>query len=377
MNHSCTCVPLCNVFYAEINLIILSNHPKPACGKQVNNQTMKYQPGDKILVLLTDEEGTVVEIMNEKMVLIEVKGVKFPAYTDQIDFPYFKMFSEKFKAEKKKVFIDQVQKEKFVPKAKEGNGVLLSFLPVYDKDIFDDDIVEKFKLYLVNQNETAYTFTYNLMIGGESDFQLKNTIEPLSDFYLHDVRFEGLSDSPRFEFEFALKEPDKKKAPYFETSLKIKAKQLFKKIEEIQLKNEPGFSYLLLDEYPRKVEETKVDLSRLGNAGFRIYDANNIKQNLEPARTVVDLHIEKLTDSWKHLTNFEILTMQLKAFEKYYELAVAHYQSSLTIIHGVGTGKLRDEIHDILRLKNEVSTFVNQYSQQYGYGATEIYFEYK
>ena len=338
---------------------------------------MKYQPGDKILVLLTDEEGTVVEIMNEKMVLIEVKGVKFPAYTDQIDFPYFKMFSEKFKAEKKKVFIDQVQKEKFIPKTKEGNGVRLSFLPVYDKDIFDDDIVEKFKLYLVNQNETAYTFTYNLMIGGESNFQLKNTVEPLSDFYLHNVKFEELSDSPRFEFEFALKEPDKKKAPYFETSLKIKAKQLFKKIEEIQLKNEPGFSYLLLDEYPERVEETKVDLSRLGNAGFRIYDANNIKQHLDPARTVVDLHIEKLTDSWKHLTNFEILTMQLKAFEKYYELAVAHYQSSLTIIHGVGAGKLRDEIHDILRLKSEVKSFVNQYSQQYGYGATEIYFEYK
>ncbi|MEO6541150.1 MAG: hypothetical protein ABIN74_09180, partial [Ferruginibacter sp.] len=314
---------------------------------------MKYQPGDKIIVLLTEEEGTVVDIMNEKMVLIDVKGVKFPAYMDQIDFPYFKMFTQKIKAEKKKIFIDNVQKEKAMPKVKEGNGIMLSFMPVFDKDIFDDDIVEKFKLYLVNQNETAYTFTYNLMIGGETDFQLKNTIEPLSDFYLHNVKFEDLSDSPRFDFEFALKEPDKTKAPYYETSLKIKAKQLFKKIEEIQLKNEPAFSYLLLENYPDRVEEAKVDLGRLGNAGFRVYDAGRIKQNLEPARTVVDLHIEKLTDSWKHLTNFEILTMQLKAFEKYYELAVAHYQSSLTIIHGVGVGKLRDEIHDILRLKKE------------------------
>ncbi len=338
---------------------------------------MKYQPGDKIIVLLTEEEGKVLEIMTEKMVLIEVKGVKFPAYTDQIDFPYFKMFTEKRKAEKKKVFIDQVQKEKFIPKAKEGNGVLLSFLPFFDKDIFDDDVVEKFKLYLVNQNETAYTFTYNLMIGGESDFQLKNTIEALSDFYLHDVKFEDLSDSPRFEFEFALKDPDKRKAPYYETSLKLKAKQLFKKIEEILLKNEPGFSYLLLDDYPDKLVEEKVDLGKLGNAGFRMYDAGKIKQNLEPARTVVDLHIEKLTDSWKHLTNFEILSMQLKAFEKYYELAVAHYQSSLIIIHGVGVGKLRDEIHDILRLKKEVKSFINQHSNLYGYGATEIFFEYK
>jgi len=46
-------------------------------------------------VLHSDEEGKVVEIINEKMVMIEVRGVKFPAYMDQIDFPYFKMFSQK------------------------------------------------------------------------------------------------------------------------------------------------------------------------------------------------------------------------------------------------------------------------------------------
>lgn len=270
-----------------------------------------------------------------------------------------------------------MQKEKFIPKKKEGNGVKLSFFPVFDKDIFDDDVVEKFKLYLVNQDETAYTFAYNLMIGGESSFQLKNTIEPLSDFYIHDVQFEDLSDSPRFDFEFALKEPDKKKATHYEASLKLKAKQLFKKIEEIQVKNEPGFSYVLFENYPDRVEEEKLDLGRLGNNGYRIYDASKIRHNLEPARSVVDLHIEKLTDSWKHLSNFEILSMQLKAFEKYYNLSVAHFQPSLTVIHGVGEGRLRDEIHDILRLKKEVKSFVNQYHHSYGYGATEIFLEYK
>jgi hypothetical protein len=337
---------------------------------------MKYQPGDKIIVLLTEEEGTVLEIMTEKMVLIEVKGVKFPAYTDQIDFPYYKMFTQQRKKEKKKVFIDQVQKEKYIPKTKTGNGVLLSFIPVFDKDIFDDDVVDKFKLYLLNQDEVAYTFNYNLMVGGESDFQLKNTVAPLSDFYLHDVKFEDLSDSPRFEFEFALKEPQKKKAAYYEASLKLKAKQLFKKIEEILQKNEPGFSYPLFETYPDKVEEEKVDLSKLGDAGYRVYDAGRIRQHLEPARSVVDLHIEKLTDNREHLSNFEILSIQLKTFEKYYELAVAHHQPVLTIIHGVGAGKLKDEIHDILKLKKEVGSFVNQYSALYGYGATEIFFRY-
>ncbi len=338
---------------------------------------MKFEPGDKIIVRLTEEEGKVIEIMNENMVMIEVKGVRFPAYQDQIDFPYFKMFTEKRKAEKKKVFIDNVQKEKQAPRKKEGNGMRLAFFPVFDKDVFDDDVVEKFKLYLVNQDEVAYSFTYNLMIGGQSDFQLKNSIEPLHDFYLHDVPFEDLSDSPRFDFEFHLKEPDKRKAPYCEASLKLKGKQLFKKIEEIRVKNEPSFDYILFERYPDKVEEEKLDLGRLGNSGYRLYDASKIRHHLEAPRSVVDLHIEKLTDSWKHLSNFEILSLQLKAFEKYYQLALSHYQPSLVVIHGVGEGKLRDEIHDILRLKNEVKSFVNQDHHLYGYGATEIFFQYK
>jgi dsDNA-specific endonuclease/ATPase MutS2 len=76
------------------------------------------------------------------------------------------------------------------------------------------------------------------------------------------------------------------------------------------------------------------------------------------------------------MSNFEILTMQLNEFEKWYDLAVAHYQPTLTVIHGVGSGKLRDEIHEILKTKKEVRYFINQYHPQYGYGATEIFFQY-
>lgn len=340
---------------------------------------MKYEPGDKIIVLHTEEEGKVLEIINEQMVMIEVKGVKFPAYLDQIDFPYFKMFTEKRKAEKKKIFIDNVKPEKNNIKTKiaaEDKGVYISFLPVFDKDIFDDDVVEKFKIHLLNQTNTQFNFAYTLFFNGENNFELTNTVLPQQDFYLHDVAFDDLSDNPRFSFEFSLVNPDKKKAPYYEASLKIKAKQLFKKIEELRQKNEATFSYLLFDKYPDKVEEEKVDLGKLGNAGFRIYEAGRIREHLPPPRSVVDLHIEKITDSWKHLTNFEILSLQLKEFEKFYDLAVSHYQPSLTVIHGVGEGKLKDEIHSILRTKKEVKSFINQYTALYGYGATEIYFSY-
>ena len=84
----------------------------------------------------------------------------------------------------------------------------------------------------------------------------------------------------------------------------------------------------------------------------------------------------RVGDDWEQLSNAEILDIQLREFEKWYELALAHHQANLIVIHGVGSGRLRNEIHDILRLKKGVKSFVNQYHPSYSYGATEIYFQY-
>ena len=120
---------------------------------------MKYQIGDDILVLLSNEEGKVIEIVNDKMVLIEVRGVKFPAYMDQIDFPYFKRFTEKKKEALKpvpKIYIDQVPKEKPQPsKLKIADGIWLSLIPKFGIDDFNDEVVELLKVWLVNHTDKA------------------------------------------------------------------------------------------------------------------------------------------------------------------------------------------------------------------------------
>lgn len=336
---------------------------------------MKYQIGDIVLILHSNEEARIIDIINDKMLLVDVKGVHFPVYKDQVDFPYFKRFSEKkmFPAKKEKTYIDDVRKEKPVKEKKVADGVWLSFLPVMDLDEFGDEIVEELKLYLLNRTETAYHFTYKLHFFGKPDFDLKNTVHPFQDFYLHDVAFSDLSDSPSFEFEFSLVTPDKKKEPHFEASVKLKPKQFFTKIEKLKEKNEATFTQLLFEKYPDKAPEDDMGFDKLAAKGYKMYDASKARQHLEPARSVVDLHIEKLTDNWKHLSNYEILSLQLKTFEKYYDLALAHHLPSMIVVHGVGEGVLRDEIHDILRLKKEVKSFVNQYQPGYGFGATEIF----
>ena len=149
---------------------------------------MKFEVGDKVLILHSNEEGEIVEIINDEMVLVDVRGVKFPAYIDQLDFPYFRRFTSKklFPQKKEKKFAEDIKKEK-EPKHKVVDGVWLSFLPIIDTDEFGDDVVEELKVHLINRTYKSYSFFYKLQFFGRSEFELKNEIHPFADFYIHDV----------------------------------------------------------------------------------------------------------------------------------------------------------------------------------------------
>lgn len=341
---------------------------------------MKFEVGDKVVVKHSNEEGDVLEIINDKMVLIEVRGVKFPAYTDQLDFPYFKRFTEKkLFPEKKppKTYIDQVPKEKVVKKTTQRDGVWLLVFPQFSKDDWGDEVVEQLKIHLINGTDAGYNFTYRVSYQGEPEFELRNQVFNQQDFYIHDLSFEKINDNPTIDCEFSLITPDKKKAAQYSVDWKLRSKTIFKKIEELKSTGDPSFAHKLFDIYPDHVEEAKPEpLRPTANADMKLYNASRARQHLEPARYVIDLHMEKIAPNWQHLSNLEIITLQLNEFEKYYDLAVAHHQPSLTVIHGIGTGRLRDEIHELLKYRREVKTFVNQYHSSYGYGATEIWFQY-
>ncbi|MES2646213.1 MAG: Smr/MutS family protein [Bacteroidota bacterium] len=340
---------------------------------------MKFEVGDKVVVKHSNEDGVVKEIINDKMVLVEVRGVKFPVHSDQLSFPYFKMFTQQLQEKKPpKKYIDDVRKEKKAPKYQVAEGVWLLFFPVFNKDVFDDDVVESLKIYLVNQTSLGLKFHFWLRFKGEIEMELQNEVFALNDFYLMDIEFEQLNDNPSFDFEFSLLSEDKTKAEYFEASYKPKAKQVFKQVENIRLKGEAFFSSQLFEQYPNRQKQPEVEvespwsLNKLSEAGFKV--VNNKRVHGEPPPpTVLDLHIEKLTDNYAQMSAHEKLSLQLSVFEKYLDKAELHYLQHVFVIHGIGKGRLKEEIHELLKHRPSVKNFIQQYHPWYGNGATEIF----
>src|SRR6188768_67888 len=99
---------------------------------------MKFEIGDIVLLLHSNEEAQVVDIINDKMVMVDAGGVQFPVYKDQIEYPYLKRFMEKKNGNGKeqKQYIDDIKKEKDNNGGREEDGMWLTFLPVVDTDEF-------------------------------------------------------------------------------------------------------------------------------------------------------------------------------------------------------------------------------------------------
>jgi hypothetical protein len=337
---------------------------------------MKFQDGDKILVLATKELGEVIEWIDKKMLLIEVDGVRFPVYADQIDFPYYTNFTEKNKETAiQKKHIDAIPTEKVPVKTKVIDGVWLSFFPVLDKDVFDYDIISHFKIYILNNTEHELNFELSIYYGLKKELDLKKNIKSFEELYFFDMPFENLNDQPNFQFIFSLQNINPKKVSHYEVEYKPKPKQVFKKSEELLKDQKSSFKVFLFDSFPDKPDEEKFDLSKLTNAGYKIFSADKFRSNLPPSRTLIDLHIEKLVDKFDHLDAVSMLGIQVHAFEKFYDEAVWNHLPEIIVIHGVGKGTLKDEIHEILKHKKEVKSFINRYNSSFGYGATEIFFK--
>jgi hypothetical protein len=87
----------------------------------------------------------------------------------------------------------------------------------------------------------------------------------------------------------------------------------------------------------------------------------------------IDLHLHKLVADPSKVDPTEALGFQLRAFADYLREAVELGIPSFFVIHGLGEGRLRQKVREMLREDPHVRDSRNDYHPKYGHGATEVF----
>lgn len=85
----------------------------------------------------------------------------------------------------------------------------------------------------------------------------------------------------------------------------------------------------------------------------------------------IDLHIEEIIDNYTHLSNGEIVDIQIKYARNMLDKAKSKKIPKIIFIHGKGKGVLRSELHHLLSGYTHIE-FYDASFKKYGGGATEV-----
>jgi hypothetical protein len=333
---------------------------------------MKFSIGDPVFVVSNKEEGVLIDFIGKDMACIKVGSSTYHAYLADLEHPYLRWFLEKKKQTTPVQYVDQlVTDKKYTKHASLNEGFYLGFMPEYVLEGMDEQ-VKKVKVYFFNESDHILQVSYVCRNQQESVFQLETELQLCTNFYVHDLSFEQLSTNPEFEFQF---QDDRNPRLYLEISISLKPKKLFQYLDKIQFENKPIFHVPVFD-FLREPERKEFMVHAVGGKNEEktpsFFDFEKARKE---QRYEVDLHIEKLVANWRTLSPGTMLEVQRTACQKALELAISTHQERMVFIHGMGSGRLKKEIHSILNQTKGVYKFVSDYDTRYGYGATEVFFQ--
>lgn len=160
--------------------------------------------------------------------------------------------------------------------------------------------------------------------------------------------------------------------------------------KRVEVTTEDGFAFpfetsglVMIEAAPREPEpepvkevEEKIDVTKLFNQ--KLHHSDKPKKSKPHAQNngllemEINLHIEELLDNYSGMSNAQIVQVQLRHFQKALDKAITGRYRKLIVIHGVGNGRLKQEVRAILDAE-ELRYFDGSYAK-YGWGATEVVF---
>lgn len=95
------------------------------------------------------------------------------------------------------------------------------------------------------------------------------------------------------------------------------------------------------------------------------------KERYQP-KMEVDLHLHKLVDNERGMSNFDKLNLQLDTARRQLDFAIRKKIQKIVFIHGVGEGVLKMELESLFSRYDNIKYYEADY-KKYGFGATEVY----
>jgi len=243
------------------------------------------------------------------------------------------------------------------------------------------------ELYLLNNTSYSLFFVLRIQKAGEWVLIYSGKVSKRSYAFVNSYSDKELDDFRKVivdfvHIDFSLKRHFTPKS----NEIKIKTTKFFKdsSYSEIPILEKNA---MLVDVSIEKTKEVAIQ-KELGKSmelipkkkllkSPKIVGKIEIKQekrnkNRNRSRVELDLHIEKLGVGFKGKSNGQIVQLQLDAARDFIDKSVMSGKRELILVHGVGNGTLKKEVHKLLKSYYGIR-FEQGDARKYGEGATLVH----
>ena len=361
---------------------------------------MEFKVGEKVCFLNERREGFVTKIINKKMVSIAIEdGFEIPVLISDlapIIMPDY-IQDKKEKSHNPEHFVipqettsedNELISSIFVkPFETADKGVFIAYTPDNDSNLLSANL----SVFLINNSSYDLLFSYylkdeNKFIGTDYD-----RLDTESKYLLQTIDRSQLEEWTDIKFQLL----------FFKKGSSIIKPPLDKeiKLKPIKFYREESYKYSSMVEqrcvlipitgnHANEIDEEDVvaekkDLLLKKSAEKPVEKETNTsvlsknepfpqKHVLDRKVAEVDLHIDELIDSIEGMTNNEMLQFQVNYFVTMLESAIVNKFFKIIFIHGVGNGKLKEEIRKVLKESYPFLKVYDASMAKYGVGATEV-----
>ncbi len=349
---------------------------------------MLIAEGSRVKLIHTGDEGVVTKILGDGLVniLLDNEDMEIPAFEEDIISIEADRQAQSNKTPIKAKVLpgkqDKTPQAPILPDPASQYNILksLGIQLVFDPNYREDRSTSSYDIYLINDTKYDVLYSFKLQLKYNTLPEKNAKLSAMTSQLVDTLSFDQLNDAPSIAIDLwqvTTAGTSKKRAKV----IKVKPQQFFRKVKTAPILNRPVHWYSVVESFDdnqptkqgedlqtytkrkaRPVRKTKSSYTRSSNSleAFANF-------NLE-----LDLHLEKITDTSQKRSNAEILRIQLYKFDQYLSEAIQLGVERVFIIHGMGKGRLKNEIASRLINNPDVTTFKNEFHPKYGFGATEV-----